>query len=314
MSTKKAQTSPNDPLLSIILTVVEGGVFVKNALTAIAASQDPPPLDIIVPYDDSIADVAQYATTFPDITFLPLGLITTERPAASNAGQHELFDRRRAAGLAIAKGDLISILEDRGLPRPDWARNVVKVHAQKPNQVIGGAVELRTPAPNLNWALYICDFGRYGLPLPTHPVEWVTDVNVSYKRAAMEQTADLWKDRYQEPVVHWALIEAGQELIFSDSLVVEHHRNLTGLGALLGEKFSWGRLFGHIRARDLSKLARLKLILSGPVIPFVLLLRHGKTQSSKGRFARFLRAAPLLFVLLCVWTAGEVWGYITKTA
>jgi hypothetical protein len=309
------KTATVDPTVSIIMTIVDGGLTLRNALTAIAASTDPPPLDVIVPFDNSVGEVATFAGEFPDVHFLAMGQVATEHPIQSDAGQHELFDQRRAAGLAAAKGDIITILEDRGQAHPDWARNVVRVHAEKPNYVIGGAVELRTPAPLLNWAVYICDFSRYGLPLPKHPVEWVTDVNVSYKRVAIEETRHLWAKKYQEPVVHWALRNTGQELIFSDDLVVEHHRHLKGrFLSVLAEKFSWGRLFGEIRVRNLGLAERLKLIAMGPIIPFVLLVRHGKTQTSKGRFWRFLMAAPLLLILLIVWTAGEVWGYVTKKA
>ena len=137
------------------------------------------------------------AADFPNATFLELGPIETVRPKTTAAGQHELYDRRRAAGLAAARGELVAILEDRGIPRHDWAATVARLHRELPNRVIGGAIE-GAPTGLLNWAFYVCDFGRYGLPFEQHTAEWVSDVNVSYKRSAVEETRHLWCERFRD--------------------------------------------------------------------------------------------------------------------
>lgn len=196
-----------------------------------------------------------------------------------------------------------------GPPRPNWARTVVRLHDQS-HGVVGGAIEC-APGDTLNWAFYVCDFGRYGLPFESGPVTWVSDVNVTYKRAVLEETRDLWKDRFREPVVHWALLEKGETLYLSAEAVVEHKRPSTTLGVLLPERFHWGRLFGHIRAMHMPASKRAVYSLAGPFIPPMLLVRHGLTQLRKGNFGRYLRAAPFAAILLVAWTAGEVWGTVT---
>lgn len=321
MTVQGTETSPatatavqdSDPLLSVIVTIIDGGDVLRRFLTALTNQQDPPPLEILVPYDASIAETAELADEFPAATFMDLGEIRTERPIESAAGQHELYDRRRARGLAAATGDLVAILEDRGAPRPSWARNLVRQHREKPYGVIGGAIEC-APSDTLNWAFYVCDFGKYGLPFESGPAEWVSDINVSYKRRIVDETRELWKERFREPIVHWALLERGETLYLSSEVVVEHGRPRTTLRALLPERFHWGRLFGHIRAMHSSLPKRLALAAAGPLIPPVLLVRHGRTQLRKGNFARFLRAAPTAAILLAAWTTGEVWGYITNRA
>ena len=301
--------SQGGPLLSVVVTLVDGGHVMRRFLDAVTNQIDPPRLDIVLPYDDSVADVADFQQDYPDVRFLPLGTIVPERPIETAAGQHELYDRRRAAGLAAAKGDLIAILEDRGAPVADWAKTVVRLHEQ-PHGVIGGAIEC-APGDLLNWAFYVCDFGRYGLPFESAPATWVSDVNVTYKRKQLEATRELWKERFREPVVHWALLEQGETLFLSSEAVVEHKRPSTTLGVLLPERFDWGRLFGHIRAMHMGPLKRAVYSLAGPVIPPMLLVRHGITQFRKGNFGRYLKAAPLALILMTFWTAGEVWGTIT---
>lgn len=301
-----------DPTLSIVVTVVEGGDFVRDFLHAVHGMTDTPPLDVIVPYDDSVTEVAAVAADFPSVRFLPLGRIVTARPIGSEAGRHELYDRRRAAGLAEARGDIIAILEDRGHPRSDWARTVVRLHRETGRDVIGGAVDPAGPFLPLNWAFHVTDFGRYTRPFESGPRDWVSDVNITYSRRALEATRHLWRDRYQEPVVNWHLMGQGMELWLDDRLVVLHRRPPLRLGPLLRERFDWGRLFGTIRVRDATGPRRAAMILSGPAVPPVLWLRHFRLQSSKGLRGRYLRVLPWVMLLTAVWTAGELAGYTTR--
>ena len=267
MTASAAGRASGSPLLSVVVTIVDGGEVLRDCLKALAHQVDPPTMQIIVPYDASAAETANFQREFPTVHFLDLGVIRTERMIRSAAGQHELYDRRRSAGLAAASGDLVAILEDRGIPRSDWARSVVRLHEQ-PYAVIGGAIE---PARSdlLNWAFYVCDFGRYGLPFTSGPAPWVSDVNVTYKRKVVDETKEFWKERFREPIVHWALQARGETLYLSSDIVVEHRRPPTTLAVLLPERFHWGRLFGHIRAMHLSTPKRLAYAVMGPLIPLV---------------------------------------------
>lgn len=301
-----------DPLLSIVVTIVDGGEQLRAFLRAVRALENPPRLELIVPYDASINETGAMAAEFPEARFIDMGRIIPVRPITTEAGKHELYDRRRATGLAAATGDIIGILEDRGRPRPDWARKIVEAHSKTGKNVVGGAVDCLEPVSLLNWAFYVSDFGRYGRPFETGPVEWVTDVNVAYSRKALEMTRHLWKDRYNEPVVNWFLISQGEQLILSNEIVVEHTRPPTTLGVLLPERFHWGRLFGHIRAMHFTPAQRLIYTLAAPIIPPRLWVRHLMTQFRKGKGGRYLLALPYVMILTTAWTAGEVWGYITR--
>lgn len=299
--------------LSIVTTIVQGGESLRAFLQSLKDQVDPPEMEVIVPYDGSIrAETEALKAQFPDALYLDIGDIVPARPLQSGAGQHELFDRRRARGLAAATGDIIAILEDRAPPRKDWAKTLMKLH-ERPEQVIGGAIDPQ-PAGLLNWGFYVCDFGKYGRPFQSGPATWVSDVNVSYKRPALEATRHLWKERFREPIVHWALLEQGESLYLSSDLVVEYGRPDLDFWTLLPERFDWGRLFGHIRAMHMSTGRRALMSLAGPLIPFRLLFRHGASEARKGNLGRYLAAAPGIFAMTCAWTAGEVWGYVTKRA
>jgi hypothetical protein len=268
-------------------------------------------MEILIPYDETIASVASHATEFPAVRFLPIGRVPIRRAATNAAGQHELIDRRRAAGLAATRGELVALVEDRAVPRSDWAATIVRLHAQLPNLVIGGAVENGRDHP-LNWAVYFCDFGRYQLPFIPGPQRYVTDVNVSYKRRALEQTRDIWQERYHEPLVHWALEAAGEALMVAPDIVVDEVRDNLTFASLVKERLAWGRLYGSLRIREASLMRRLAFTCAAPLVPGVLFFRFLKDRWTKRvPIRRVASVAPTVFLLLCAWAAGEAAGYTT---
>jgi hypothetical protein len=300
-------------LLSVVVTVVDGGETLVRCLASLARQEGAPPLEIIVPYDESVEGMAPIVAKFPTFHFLPIGPVETLRPRQGPAGQHELFDRRRSAGLARARGDIVAIVEDRGVPRPDWARTLVGAHADLPHAVIGGGVDNGRDRL-LNWAVYFCDFGRYQLPLEPGPREYVTDVNIGYKRRALDQTKELWRERYHETTVHWALIRAGETLYLSDRFAVDQMRDGLSVGRLVGERIGWGRLFAYTRAREIGLGKRLMLAALAPVLPLVLFARLARHQAAKKRtLGKFLLASPAVLLLLATWSLGEMIGYLTGT-
>jgi hypothetical protein len=293
-----------------VVTVVDGGAALERTLSALARQSGGPPLEIIVPCDATLASAAAAARRFPGVQVIDIGEIATGRPADDPGGQHELFDRRRAAGLAAATGDLVAIIEDRGVPDPDWARAFAELHARLPHAVIGGAVALGVDAP-LNRAVFLCDFGRYAPPFDPGPRDYVTDVNVCYKRAALERTRELWRERYHETTVHWALQRDGEALWLAAEPVVRQVRDDLSLRPMLRERYAWGRLFAVTRARESSLAARLARAAMSPLLPVVMWLRIIRGVMRRREFWRSMRAEPAALLLLSAWAAGEAAGYLT---
>ncbi len=299
--------------LSVVVTVVDAGAALERCLAGLAAQQGAPDLEVIVPWDATLTGMEAMATRYPGMRFLPMGAVPTQRRADGAAGQHELFDRRRSAGLGVVTGDLVAIVEDRGVPRPDWASTFLRLHAEMPHAVIGGGVELGRQAL-LNRAVFACDFARYQPPFQAGPREYVTDVNICYKRRAIEQTRNLWQARYHETTVHWALVRAGETLFLNPSPLVDQVRDDLSLGRLWRERIDWGRLFAYTRARESSIGRRLVWAGLSPVLPAVLLWRSLRQTASKGLpLGPALAAAPATLLLLIGWSLGEMIGYATGT-
>lgn len=301
------------PLLSVVVTVVDGGDALERCLAALARQTDAPPFEVLVPYDSTTAAVPgiiRAVGTGGPVPFrgLDLGRLPTRRPAGSPAGQHELIDRRRAGGLAAAAGALIALLEDRSIAREDWAATVASLHRDLPHAVIGGAVENGVDR-RLNWMVFYCDFGRYEPPFAEGTRRFVSDVNVTYKRRALDATRDLWRDRYHEPIIHWALQRGGESVFASPRLVVRQVRAGLTMRGLVRERVAWGHLFGSLRMRDASVVRKAAFVMLSPAAPLVLFARFLRDRILKrAPPGRTLAAAPGVMVLLAAWAAGEVAG------
>jgi hypothetical protein len=297
------------PDLSVIVTVVDGGATLTRCLEALCNQVGAPPLEIIVPYDETIPEVEALAEHFPTIRFLGLGTLAVGGSSRGAFAQHDLYDRRRAGGLHAATGRLVAIVEDRGRPKSDWAQAITALHEGNEYAVVGGAVENGAESVLL-WAVYFCDFGRYQPPLEQHDPEYVTDVNICYKREALDTVRNLWNEKYQEPRINWALRRLDRRLYISDRAVVVEERNSVSVTALLAERVQWGRVFGQIRGREMSRLKSLIWAAAAPLIPTVLFVRHFRRQLQKRRkIAEFVRAIPAILILLHFWAFGECIGY-----
>jgi hypothetical protein len=297
--------------LSVVVTIVDARDALERCLTALGRQEGSIQLEVIVPWDDTVADVASTASRFPAVRFLAMGAVRTARPPQSAAGRHELFDRRRATGLRAATGELVAIVEDRCVPRPDWAQAMVRQHERLPHAVIGGAIENARDTPR-HWAVFLCDFGRYQRPFEPGPRQWVSDINVGYKRRALDQTSELWRERYHETTVHWALRRAGETLFLTPEVVVDHVRGPLPLSALIVERFAWGRIFAYTRAREMGVGKRLAFLCLTPLLPLLLFGRQLRLQFSKRvPLGTFVAASPYIVALLVAWSAGEAMGYLT---
>lgn len=296
------------PDLTVVVTVVEGGAALTRCLEALSAQRNAPAMEVIVPIDDTIHEVNELAPRFPDFHFVDMGTIAVPDSAANAFTQHILYDCRRTAGLKAARGRYVAMLEDRGWPRDDWARTMVNLHERMQHAVIGGAIESGAVG-TLRWAIFFCDFGRYEPPLQEGEPEYVSDVNICYKRAALEAVRPLWESRYQEATVNWALRRQGLQLHLSDEPRVIEERGPLRLWPALAERVHWGRTFGYVRGRGGSRAASMRRVLIAPLVPAVLLWRHLRKQLAiRRKVALFVRVLPVTFLLMLCWSLGEAIG------
>lgn len=297
------------PELSVVVAIIAGGSSaMTNCLTALEPGALEHGAECIVPYDDRLDGVAELAARFPWATFTDARAKVDAKSFGDFSREHH--DILRAIGLNQARGKIVALLEDHAAPSPGWCGAMLEAH-RGTEAAIGGAVENGVDRL-LNWAVYLCDFGRYQNPVPTGPAEFLSDSNISYKRHVLEQVRHLWKDAFHETPLNWELRKRGELLRLDAGMVVHQSRYGLRLIPALRERFVWGRSFAGTRAKDMSLAQRGIFCGLSFLLPAVLTLRIVRLALGKGRHLnRIVPALPLVALLQTIWSAGELAGYIT---
>lgn len=293
------------PELSVVVVVFAGRDYPGRTLEALAAQEGAPAMEVLLCHDETWDRLDETAAAFPDVRMIG-------RPG------RRTYAELRAAGVHAATGRIVAITEDQIRPTPTWCAEIVAAH-EGDCVAAGGAVE-KGPGraggddTTLNWAIYLCDFVRYANPVQEGSSEYLTDTNVSYKRAVLEEIPDVWREEFHETDVNWTLAGHGGQLYLSPKIVVEQQRDLT-MGEALDERFSFGRLFASTRVRATGVGGRLYYSVFSLLLPILLTLRVVSHAWPRPRYRRpLLRALPYVALLNAVWCLGEFVGYVTGRA
>ncbi len=296
----------NSPEMSVVVVVFAGRDYPARTLRALAEQVGAPSLEVLLCHDDGLVDPEGITKSFPEMRLVAM------------PGRNRTFAELRAAGVHAARGRLIAITEDQIRPTPSWC---AEIHAAHESDCVaaGGAVEKGPtvsgkPDTTLNWAIYLCDFVRYANPVPEGNSEYLTDTNVSYKKAALDGIPEVWAEEFHETDVNWTLAGKGGELYLSPRIVVEQQRDLT-LGEALHERYSFGRLFASTRVRATGLGRRLYYAAFSIPLALPLTYRVFKHAWPRPRYrGPFLRGLFHVALLNGVWCLGEFVGYTTGRA
>ena len=139
--------------LSVVVAIVSdttdahGNVsHLVGSLEALTQQLDPPSMEIIVPYHEHVEGIEGLKHQFPDVVFTPANDLMTY---TTQGGSREHHDELRARGLAIARGEIVGLIEDHGRPDPHWGARVVEAHRQN-YAPVGGAMEKSVRLSNLS--------------------------------------------------------------------------------------------------------------------------------------------------------------------
>lgn len=308
---------PSDrPALSVVVAIVSdttgpaGSAHLAPCLAALSEQTAPGSIEIVVPHLPSTTGISVLREQFPAVRFAE---VPDLRMSTGRSGSREHHDELRARGLAIARGDIVALIEDHGIPTPDWCRRIIESHRQ-PFAVVGGAIENGIDRP-LNWAVYYCDFLRYQNPHQAGASAFASDANVSYKRAALESIRPVWQEIFRESSVNDSLRSQGETVALAPEIVLHQHRLGLRLTSALKERYVWGRSYAAARIAWAGTGQRVFWAALSPALPALLLLRMTMLAFKKRRtFLHFLKALPLTAILLVSWACGEFMGYVTGRA
>ena len=128
------ETEP--PELSVVVVVVSDTTrppdtgHLEPCLAALARQAGAPSMEIIVPHLSATAGIDRLRVQFPQVHFLEIADVS------GRSGSREHHDELRARGLARARGGVVALTEDYGIPAPDWAARMKGVAPDSKNHCI----------------------------------------------------------------------------------------------------------------------------------------------------------------------------------
>jgi len=288
----------SQPRVSVVIAARNAARVIARCLSALHAQACPDGVEAIVAdcSEDGTGTIVR--TQFPGVRLLTFG------PPMNLA-------QLRGRGIAVARGDIIAILDPYSIVDEQWLPELLKVHAERPNLIVGGAVELfRAEAQDLlAWATYINEYGMFMLPMTAGAMEILPGSNISYKRVAlfdgeMPRYGDFWKT-----FVNWKAERDHSPMWLAPSVVVRLHKPIP-FGDFLHTRFDHGRCFAAMRVADARPVERLLRALTTPLLPIVFLWRTGRRYWAKRRYrAKLVLTVPLQLLLFGHWALGEFVGY-----
>jgi glycosyltransferase involved in cell wall biosynthesis len=217
----------------------------------------------------------------------------------------------RGQGIMAAHGEkIIAILDPYCIVTDEWLTELLRLHAERPELVIGGAVELENGnEQNLaSWVIYFSEYLAFMLPLEEGPATELTGNNIAYKRQALGEAVKptgFWKTFFNR-----RLQADGHQLWAAPSLLVKLRKAIP-LTDFFRSRYHHGRCFAAMRVNDAPYYSRWLRALTVPLLPYLGLWRQMRSLWPKRRHRlKFVKTVPILFLFHCGWAWGELWGYL----
>ncbi|MEO8042717.1 MAG: glycosyltransferase [Acidobacteriota bacterium] len=278
--------------LSIVVASWNGTDSLRRCLESLEMQVDKDKDEIIV--------VSNFA---PDLMKNGSSVSYFERPAS-----HTVPELRRD-GIVAAHGNIVALIEDHCFVDRNWSSEIKKAHASDA-AAVGGSVENASVDYALDWAVYFYDYGTFMLPNSVGPTASLSGLNVSYKRAALEEIRDVYENGFFETFANEALKRLGHQLSMLPSAVVYHNKRYELRGAL-SHCYHLARSYAAQRVANSAPGRRSLLIFGSLILPVLLPARVIASVVRKGRnLGQLARAVPFLVVLMSMWSYGEFAGYV----
>lgn len=215
----------------------------------------------------------------------------------------------RTAGIQLAAGAVVALVEDICFLHPGWAQEIKKAHESE-FSAIGGSVENAAVDNSLDWAVYFYDYGKFMPPNSEGVIETLSGLNLSYKQNALAEVREHYSSGFYETFVNSALKECGHQLAMSPEAIVYFNKEY-GFNRAAGHCYFHARAFAARRCDRSDLIERSFYTAASLALPILLPARIIKTTVQKGRHYReLIRSLPALVFLMLFWSFGEFSGYL----
>jgi GT2 family glycosyltransferase len=174
-------------------------------------------------------------------------------------------------------------------------------------------IDLAPPRTTLGTALYLCEFNQWLPGATPGPMRDIPTCCLSLKRRALERHGPFRAEGYSsDTAFNWKLARAGEPPVLDPAIRVAQLMQPTW-PAFVRKQLMHGRAFARMRVEEerFSTARRLAFAALSPALPLVLGLRLVRRVRARGQGGLpVARSAPLVVLGLCLWSAGELAGYL----
>lgn len=285
------------PALSVVIASVNGYRYIAHCLSSLQKQRAKERVEVIVAESSGDDTARRIADEYPWVRVIPF---TTPKP----------IPELRSIGIRSAKADIVATTEDHCVFSADWSDQILRAHRADPAPAIGGGVENGSCTRLVDWAAYICEYGKFMLPFSPGPVTDLPGPNVSYKRGILEKMCgDLLDRGVWENVLHDRLMSRGMNLRADPSIVVYHAKTFA-FWEFVAQRYYFGRSYAATRVAGEGLGKRVFFVAISLFLPPLFLLRYARYFIGKRRFIKELvKTSPVLVVFAVAWSVGEFFGY-----
>ncbi|HUR34371.1 MAG TPA: hypothetical protein VM032_11295 [Vicinamibacterales bacterium] len=283
--------------VSVIVTTHGASPELARCLAAIC--RPTPPDELFV------ADGADVDTTFDIQRWCPSAVVL-HRPG-------QTVPELRWSAVRVARGEVIVATESRMEPGAGWWQQLADAHRRWPRaRTIGGTVECAAGASAMDRGLYLSEYAAFAPGSTAGEVDAVSSGNLSYKRAALEESRDLLDRGVWDTV----LLERWRGAAGAIRLEPIAIAFLNGMSVWQASamRVDYGRAYAAERVRRDKPWRRAAFAAGAVGLPLLLTVRALASAARTRSSALTPGGAVWLLVFNTLWAAGEFAGYLAGDA
>jgi GT2 family glycosyltransferase len=216
------------------------------------------------------------------------------------------------AGIDLAVGDRVVLLDGDCVLDPDWLRPVRERHAEGRNVVSGGVVI--PPGDYLPTVYNYTMFHRFLASRPPGPRSYLSTMNLSLDREAIARVGPVPEDMPRTYDFEWTLrmSEAGLKLFFEPRARVAHHPCGVTPGLLWRAWYVGGACSQAVRGRHRERIRGEALFahpwLLAATAPLLALAATARVATACPTDPRLWACLPAVWVTKLAWCLGASAG------
>ena len=287
------------PLLTTVLAMPRGFDELTGAIAHLRAQTMRPRIQVVVvALTDRVAEIDRSAFE----GFHRLDVVTVPALPTVATGT--------AAGVRLAAGQFVTLVEDHVFVEPDWAARVCEPF-ERGCAAVAPLMLNGNPATAVSWMNFLVCFNDAIAFGSAGPVESGPGHNTVYRRSVLTryEAEGLERLLQTERNFHYRL-RADGDVIWAEPRARLAHVNISIPSEALRQGFLGGVMFAQYRSAQMSFPEKLARTLLGPAVPPLRLLRMAATRWRTGRSYGAPVAGWLLVPSgLVAHAMGEMVGY-----